>query len=134
MKKTHHFLVSVRLKENPMQATTGGEGYAGAVTEMDIAAHTRDAVRSWGGQYHPESPLFPTNLVVSVRPVQEVEGLLEKVKLLRKTLRLVLRVMPNNIKQLWLFRSQKEMKESSPENMKGQTLGTLIHDVVRRSV
>ena len=28
-----------------------------------IAEHVADAVRHWGGQYHPDDPLFPTEIV-----------------------------------------------------------------------
>ena len=32
------------------------------VDPEDLAAHAAQAVHSWGGQYCPESDLFPTNI------------------------------------------------------------------------
>lgn len=33
-----------------------------SLTSNDVREYVRDALGSWGGQYRPDDPLFPTNI------------------------------------------------------------------------
>lgn len=68
--KVFTMMVTITLKENPTEAWNMPEFSAGGpANRRSVMGYVRDAVKSWGGQFPPDHPMFPTNIKVRVKEV-----------------------------------------------------------------
>lgn len=64
MRHKFRLTVTVHLVDNPTLPSDPNDcAYCGAMGAEDVRSYVREAVAHWGGQYHRDDPMFPTNIL-----------------------------------------------------------------------
>ena len=67
MKRHFSFLVEIDVEDMSIVDPPDEHWYGYNPKRSDAKNYVKVAVSTWGGQYHPTDPFFPTNIKVTVR-------------------------------------------------------------------
>jgi hypothetical protein len=60
-KTAYEFVVRVTVPDTSDRPPDDGVRWGYKPNRKEVRSFIRDAVNSWGGQYHPDTPFFPRN-------------------------------------------------------------------------